>query len=106
MKIIYTPESVGDLKRLREFIATENPNVAARIAKVLQTGIKKLKTFPKLGVDVKKAESELIRDLVLGDYIVRYLLLEETIYILRIWHQKEDWKNITGVNRGQPLEEK
>ena len=92
MKIIYTPESVGDLKRLSEFIATENSNVAARIAKALQTGIKKLKTFPRLGIDVKKAESELIRDLVLGDYIVRYLLLEETIYILRIWHQKEDWK--------------
>ena len=92
MKIIYTPESVGDLKRLREFIATESPYAAERIAKALQTGIKKLKTFPMLGIEVKKAESELIRDLILGDYIVRYLLIEETIYILRIWHQKEDWK--------------
>jgi toxin ParE1/3/4 len=92
MKIIYTPESVGDLKRLREFISTENPNAAAQIAKSLRIGIKKLKTLPKLGIEVKEAESEMIRDLILGDDIIRYLLLGEVIYILRIWYQKEDWK--------------
>ena len=92
MKTIYTPESVRDLQRLREFIAIKNPNAASRIANALQTGIKKLKTFPNLGTDVREDESKMIRDLVLGDYIVRYLLLKESIYILRIWHQKEDWK--------------
>lgn len=92
MKIKYTPESVSDLQRLREFNAEENPNAAARIAKSLQIGVQKLKTFPLLGIEVKEAESEKIRDLVLGDYIVRYFLLKELIYILRVWHQKEDWK--------------
>lgn len=92
MKIIYTPELIADLKRLREFIAIENPNAATRIASSLQMGIKKLKTFPKLGLEVTEANSELIRDLILGDYIVRYLVLKEIIYILRIWHQKEDWR--------------
>ncbi len=93
MKKYYTPESVDDLKRLREFIAKKNPNSANRIAKSLQLGIKKLKTFPMLGIEVKEADSEMIRDLILGDYVVRYLLLKETIHILRIWHQKEDWRS-------------
>lgn len=92
MKIIYTPEAVNDLQRLREFIEIKNPNAASRIAKSLQIGIKKLKTFPNLGVDVKEDESGLIKDLILGDYIVRYLPLKEVIHILRIWHNKEDWK--------------
>ena len=92
MKIIYTPEAVNDLKHLREFIEIKNPEAASRFAKSLQTGIKKLKTFPNLGIDVKEDESGLIKDLILGDYIVRYLPLKEVIHILRIWHHKEDWK--------------
>ncbi len=92
MKIIFTPESIDDLIRLREFIALKNPDAANRIANSLQIGIKKLKTFPNLGVEVKKAKSDKIRDLSLGDYIARYLVLHEIIYILRIWHHKEDWK--------------
>lgn len=95
MKIVYTPESVEDLKRLREFIAVKNPNAASRIAKALRTGIKKLKTFSNLGIEVKEDESKMIRDLILGNYIVRYLRVRESIYILRIWHHKEDWKSIT-----------
>jgi len=92
MKIIYTPEAVNDLRRLREFIEIKNPNAASKIAKSLQIGIKKLKNFPNLGVEVKEDESGLIKDLILGDYIVRYLPLKEVIHILRIWHHKEDWK--------------
>jgi plasmid stabilization system protein ParE len=91
MKIMYTPESIDDLKRLREFIAVKSPGAANRIANYLMTGIRKLKTFPHLGSEVIKAKSNMIRDLILGDYIVRYLVLPGTIYILKIWHHKEDW---------------
>ncbi len=92
MKIIFTPEAVNDLQRLREFIEIKNPEAVSRIAKSLQIGIKKLKDFPNLGVEVKEDKSGLIRDLILGDYIVRYLPLKKIIHILRVWHQKEDWK--------------
>ena len=91
MKIIFTPESISDLKYLREFIAKNSPEAANKIAKTLLTEINKLKIFPNLGIEVKKAKSNMIRDLILGDYIVRYLVLKETIHILRIWHHKEDW---------------
>jgi len=65
MKIIYTPEGVNDLRRLREFIEIKNSNAASKIAKSLQIGIKKLKNFPNLGVEVKEDESGLIKDLIL-----------------------------------------
>ncbi|MCK5673125.1 MAG: type II toxin-antitoxin system RelE/ParE family toxin [Spirochaetales bacterium] len=91
MKIMFTPESIEDLKRLRGFIAEKSPNAANRIANSLMTGIHKLTTFPNLGIEVTKAKSDMIRDLILGDYIIRYLILKERIHILRIWHHKEDW---------------
>lgn len=99
MKIIYTPESVHDLKCLREFIEKKNPNAASKIAKSLLAGIKKLKKFPNRGIEVKEDESNLIRDLILGDSIVRYLPLKKTIYILRLWHQKEDWKKKKRISK-------
>ena len=91
MKIIFTPESVDDLEHLREFIKQNNPGAANRIAKYLLNGISKLKVFPNLGIEVKKAQTDMIRDLILGDYIIRDLVLKETVHILRIWHHKEDW---------------
>ena len=90
MKLIYTPESIEDLKRLREFIAIKNPQAASKIGIALLTSIRKLKDFPRLGVKVTAAPNpEIIRDLVVGNYIARYLVLENAIHILRVWHHKE-----------------
>lgn len=95
MKINYTPESINDLKRLREFIATKNPTAAYRIANELLIGIKKLKTLPNIGLPVKRAPNpEIIRDLFIGHYIVRYLVKNDVIFVLRIWHAKEIEKNL------------
>ena len=91
MKISYSPESIGDLIRLREFIKIKNPQAAQKIALSLNEGISQLKSFPFLGVEVELApEPEKIRDLIIGNYIARYLVHSKQIYILRVWHHKEE----------------
>jgi len=55
MIITYTPEAIGDLVRLREFIESKNPQAAQRIANALRKGIKQLKTFPLIGTAVDDA---------------------------------------------------
>ncbi len=95
MRIRYTPESIEDLRRLREFIEVKNPTAARSVAFDLLAGIEKLKVFPKMGLPVRRApEPELIRDLFIGEYTVRYLLGEASISILRIWHNKEIEKDL------------
>jgi addiction module RelE/StbE family toxin len=90
MKITYTPEAVEDLIRLREFIESKNPQAAQRIAKGIIKGIKQLKNFPLLGVEVEEApDPKTIRDLIIGNYIARYLVHSNEVYVLRIWHHKE-----------------
>lgn len=94
MKIRYSPESINDLQRVVEFVEANNPFAARRIAIDLQEGAEKLKQFPKIGLPVLKApEPELIRDLYINNYTVRYLITDEVIYILKIWHNKENEKN-------------
>ncbi len=91
MKLSYSREAIIDLIRLREFIATKNPEAAKKIAKSLRKGISQLKTFPYFGVEVEQAPNpEMIRDLIIGNYIARYLIYAKQIYILRVWHHKEE----------------
>ena len=42
MKISYTPESIDDLKRLREFIEVKNPLSAQHVAVSILKGISQL----------------------------------------------------------------
>ncbi len=91
MKISYTPEAIHDLKKLREFIEVKNPSAAQRAATAILKGISQLKTFPYLGVEVQQApDPEMVRDLIIGNYIVRYLVRSNEINILRVWHHKEE----------------
>ncbi|MCP4266536.1 MAG: type II toxin-antitoxin system RelE/ParE family toxin [Candidatus Brocadiaceae bacterium] len=95
MKVKYSPESIGDLQRVVEFVENKNSYAARRIAIDLQEGVEKLKQFPPIGLPVlKSTDPGKIRDLYVGDYTVRYLITNEVLYILRIWHGKEHEKNL------------
>ncbi len=91
MKLSYSREAISDLIRLRKFIASKNPEAAKIIANSIRKGITQLKTFPYLGVEVELApDPEMIRDLIIGNYIARYLVHQKQVYILRVWHHKEE----------------
>ena len=91
MNVRYSREAVNDLRRLREFIEVKNPRAAKKAASTLLKGIAQLKDFPLLGTKVDRAPNpEAVRDLVIGNYLARYLVHETELYVLRIWHQKED----------------
>lgn len=94
MKLFYSKEAVSDLKRLREFIAEHDPDAAAETSEKLLESIDLLEPFPRLGHPVAQAPASItVRDLFFGSYVVRYLLGEDRIVILRIWHQKEDGRD-------------
>ena len=94
MTLHYTPEAVADLRRLREFIGEKNPLAARRVALELLSGIDKLKDFPRMGLPVSRApDPELVRDLFIGQYTVRYHVRGDDVTILRVWHDREDGRN-------------
>lgn len=94
-EVKFSPESLDDLQRVVEFVEVKNPFAARRIAIGLQEGVSRLKQFPEIGLPVIKApDPEKIRDLYVGNYTVRYLIAGDTIYILRVWHNKENEKNL------------
>ncbi len=94
MKLLYTPEAISDLQRLKSFIEQKNPLAARKAAITLREGIDKLVTFPKIGLPVNMAPNpEVIRDFYVSDYTVCYLIQNQSINVLRIWHNNENEKN-------------
>ena len=79
--------------RLRAFIAKHNPAAAERLARRLIQGIERLLRNPRPGRRVRVAPDQMapeeIRDWVVGEYVVRYLIADERIVVLRVWHGKE-----------------
>jgi len=93
MRVSYSDEAIKDLIRLKEFIKIKNPIASQRASNSIRKGISQLKDFPRLGVKVGSApDPDVIRDLIVGDYLARYLITEKVLYILRIWHHKEEIK--------------
>ncbi len=94
MQIGFSPEAVNDLQRLVEFLEAKNPYAARRVAIDLLESLDRLKQFPLMGLPVDQApDPEKIRDLYVGSYTLRYLAEKDKIYVLRIWHNRENEKN-------------
>lgn len=87
MKLQFSESAVQDLVRLREFIAQNNPLAAERVSLRLRQAIGKLVLNPDIGRPVPELEN--VRELIAGNYVVRYLREEDMIFVLRIWHGKE-----------------
>tara|TARA_B100000965_G_C19469094_1_gene703261 strand:- start:237 stop:518 length:282 start_codon:yes stop_codon:yes gene_type:complete len=90
VKLVYTDVAIEDLKRLRAFIAVNNPPAASRIAAELVERISALPDFPRMGTPVALApDPDSIRDIVFGRYVVRYSVHASAIIVLRVWHGLE-----------------
>jgi len=89
MRLIFSRAAVLDLVRLREFIAKHNPDAAKRVSRRLRGAIKGLVNNPQIGRPVPDLPGE-IRELIFGKYIARYEVRTNSLYVLRMWHGKED----------------
>lgn len=49
MTIVYSNDAIGDLQRLRAFVAEKNPGAAGRIACEIVARVERLAQFPRMG---------------------------------------------------------
>ena len=92
MRLVFSPGAIVDLKRLRAFLRTQNPDAAQRAIRSIEEAAESLITFPMLGRPSGIAPlRELIVPFGQSAYILRYAHLpqEDAIFVLRIWHGRE-----------------
>ncbi len=90
MQIIWTGRASSDVARLHEFLADVNPRAAKAVVQRLVAAPRRLIETPRGGERLPDFAPREIRRLLVGDYEFRYELAGETIYVLRVWHTRED----------------
>ncbi|MBZ0091603.1 MAG: type II toxin-antitoxin system RelE/ParE family toxin [Sulfuricellaceae bacterium] len=90
MELKWTSKALSDLVRLYEFPASVNKPAAASTVKSLTTAPANLRVNPRIGEKLEEFEPREVRRLLVGHYEMRYEIQESTIYVLRLWHARED----------------
>ena len=90
MSLKWTSSAQRDLARLHDFLVPVSPRTAAKIVQQLVAGAGRLVTYPQLGIGLEEFAPRDVRRVIIGDYELRYEVTDTAIYILRLWHARED----------------
>jgi len=91
-EVIWLPDAVKDVMRLREFIQDKNPSAAQRAASKIKEGVLILISNPESGRPVDELSSfrEILIPFGAGNYVLRYRKDNLKIVVVRVWHSKEE----------------
>jgi plasmid stabilization system protein ParE len=90
VKVAWTSKAVGDLARLHDFLAPVNRRAAARVLQTLTAVASRLLDQPRIGEKLEQYEPREVRRVLVGNYEMRYEIQPSGIFILRIWHAREN----------------
>lgn len=90
MQIDWTIAALSYLARLYDFLQPLNPDAAARTVQSLTAAPEQFLLHPRLGEELEEFQPREIRRILIGRYEMRYEIHNNSIYILRIWHTRED----------------
>lgn len=86
----WTAKGLSDLVRLYDFLAAVNRQAAARAVQALTAAAARLRDNPRLGERLEEFAPREVRRLLVGRYEMRYEIQGSTLYVLRLWHTRED----------------
>jgi len=90
MELKWTSKALSDLTRLYDFLAPVNKRAAVRTVQSLTVAPIRLLEHPRIGEKLEEFEPREVRRIRVGHYEMRYEIQESTIYVLRLWHTRED----------------
>ncbi len=90
MELKWTSKGLSDLTRLYEFLAPVNQPAAARTVQQLTAAPTTLLANPRLGERLEEFEPRDVRRILVGHYEMRYEIVDSTIYLLSLWHTREE----------------
>jgi len=90
MELKWTRSALSDLTRLYEFLAPVNKAAGVRVVQTLSEAPVILLNNPRIGEQLFQFEPREVRRISVGQYEMRYEVANDTVYVLRIWHTRED----------------
>ena len=90
MKIEWSGKALSDLDRLYEFLVPSNKKAAAIAVQLLVRASKHLLEHPRIGEQLEEFNPREVRRIIVNRYEIRYEIKGQTLYLLRLWHTKEE----------------
>jgi plasmid stabilization system protein ParE len=90
MELNWTSKGLSDLARLYDFLAVVDMPAAARTVQQLTAAPTILLANPRIGERLQEFEPRDVRRILVGHYEIRYEIVGSTIYLLRLWHTREE----------------
>lgn len=90
MNLKWTRRALSDLERLYEFLVPVNRKAAVQTVQSLVKAPDRLIEQPRIGEKLEEFDPREVRRLLIGRYEMRYEIQQSTLYILRIWHIREE----------------
>jgi toxin ParE1/3/4 len=89
MKVRFSASARADIQSIYDFIAQENPKIAARIVGAIEQSTLRLGDFPLSG---RRGAVDTTREMVITrlPYIVVYRLNDDSIEIIAVFHAAQD----------------
>jgi toxin ParE1/3/4 len=99
VRIRWQDDAIEDLKKIRRYIAMDNPVAAQMVAAQIRDAVPRLIEHPAMG---RAGRIPGTRELVLPDlpYIVPYRVEEQSVVILRVLHTARRWPEYLGTDPG------
>lgn len=91
MELMWTKKAFSNISRLYEFLASADRSAAAQTVQRLVTESITLLINPSRGERLEQFESRDVRRIYAGHYEIRYEIMDSTIYLLCLWHTREQW---------------
>ena len=89
MRLAWTVRAQDDLRRVHGFLVHKNKKAAAAV-EALAEAPNRLVLQPHIGERVETITARDVRRILVGDYEIRYYVLDEEIRALRIFHSREN----------------
>ena len=91
MNIVWLPESRDDIQRSYDFLLARDPAAAERAVRAIQVGAKGFLENPRTGrsLDDETGRRELFVPFGAGAYVIRHVVLDDQIVVIRVWHSRE-----------------
>lgn len=88
-EVIWTKVSEIQLQEILEFFTNRNKSgeYSRKLYKKFKAELKSVSKNPELGINTKL---DLIRGLIIEDYIIFYEILEDRIIILKVWDRRQN----------------
>lgn len=90
MRILWSSAAWADIDRLHAFLAEHDLDAANSLIDRLVDAPAKLLDFPRRGSRLSEFEPREVREYRVADYLLRYEIAGTDIFVLRVFHARED----------------